>query len=641
MTRVLADPRGARWTRSAAHRDRPARRRSPRSPATRPSGSPLVVGLARVARAGEPRAVRVRLIAVVAVVSLLVFAPWAVRNWAVFGNPLPGQAISNALSVTGLRHLRAGTTRRRSSRYLAAGPAGAARDAAHRHRPQPVQRPAAAGHPDVGHRPARAAVAGSRPGGAAGPAREPSSPSSSTSLLFPVATTWGTFLHAAAPVHVLLLLSALGALDAGIARLGRRLGWTRPVAWLGPAARDLRLARCSRVALLPSFGGGARATERQYDVLARQMAAIGAPLDDTAPVIHDFPIWLAETARVRSLALPDESPSDVLDLANQFGARGSSAPATTTARGPRSSTARTRPPRASRRSCCRSPTTRRTPRRSRASACSGSSAGRGADGLVPRRGVAGARREPRHRYTPRDGCTPRRAGGQPLRRAACRGRRGARLRGQHAARHPRPLPLGLPRGAGPLGGPPRRPRRARARGAATRRRRAATRHDRGLGGAEAGAADLRLRMLRGDADRTRGRPRAPRDGAVARSSSRSATSRARGCSSSAATPRSSTERAPVAPDRAPDADRRGPGGRAGPARPGGPRRAGPGALERDLPGGVHRPRLRVRPADGPHGAPVPARAAAAGAGRRAQLHRPAPAAGARGARAWTARSWTR
>ena len=46
-----------------------------------------------------------------------------------------------------------------------------------------------------------------------------------TGLLFPVATTWGTFLHAAAPVHVLVIVSALGALDAGLARLGRRMRW--------------------------------------------------------------------------------------------------------------------------------------------------------------------------------------------------------------------------------------------------------------------------------------------------------------------------------------------------------------------------------------------------------------------------------
>ena len=141
-----------------------------------------------------------------------------------------------------------------------------------------------------------------------------------TSLLFPVATTWGTFLHAAAPVHVLLLISALGALDAGIARLGSRLGWTRPVAWLGPTLAIFASLLFS-VVLLPGFGGGASATARTYQVIAREMAAIGAPLDGSAPVIHDFPIWLAETERVSTLALPDETPADVLDLASHFGAK--------------------------------------------------------------------------------------------------------------------------------------------------------------------------------------------------------------------------------------------------------------------------------------------------------------------------------
>jgi hypothetical protein len=141
-----------------------------------------------------------------------------------------------------------------------------------------------------------------------------------TSLLFPVATTWGTFLHAAAPVHVLLIVSALGVLDAGIAALGRRLGWTRPVAWLGGLLAVFGSVLFSLV-LLPGVGSGARATERTYEALAESMAELDAPLEGTTPVIHDFPIWLAETARVPSLALPEEAPGDVLDLASRFGAR--------------------------------------------------------------------------------------------------------------------------------------------------------------------------------------------------------------------------------------------------------------------------------------------------------------------------------
>ena len=49
------------------------------------------------------------------------------------------------------------------------------------------------------------------------------------------------------------------------------------------------------------------------------MAGIGHPLDASAgPVITNFPIWMAETQRISALALPDEPPRDVLDLAAAF-----------------------------------------------------------------------------------------------------------------------------------------------------------------------------------------------------------------------------------------------------------------------------------------------------------------------------------
>ena len=35
-------------------------------------------------------------------------------------------------------------------------------------------------------------------------------------------------------------------------------------------------------------------------------------------MITNFPIWLADSQRVQSLALPDEPPEDVLDLARTF-----------------------------------------------------------------------------------------------------------------------------------------------------------------------------------------------------------------------------------------------------------------------------------------------------------------------------------
>ncbi len=319
MTRVLRDPRGARF-------------RDPRLLAvgvllgaaalTRNEAVWLAAAWAWLAwrLPGRPRVERLRLIGVVAAVSLAVFVPWCVRNTVVFGNPLPGQAISNALSVTGF-DIFAWNDPPTLARYLAVGPAELL-----------AMRVTGLGH-NIGNVllllgvPLSVLGALALPWQARDRALRPvvlvgTATFLVTSLAFPVATTWGTFLHAAAPVHVLLIISALGALDAGLARLGARLGWTRPVAWLG-ALLAVFASTLFSVALLPGFSSGARDTQRTYAVLAREMAAIGAPFDGSAPVIHDFPIWLAETARIPTLALPDEAPADVLDLAQdpRFGAK--------------------------------------------------------------------------------------------------------------------------------------------------------------------------------------------------------------------------------------------------------------------------------------------------------------------------------
>ena len=317
MTRVLRDPRGARLL-------------DPRlvviglllgaSALTRNEAVWLAIVWAWLAirRPGSPLAERLRLIGVVAVVSMAVFAPWALRNWADFGSPLPGQTVSNALSVTGF-DIFAWNDPPTLSRYLAVGPARLlemrVEGLAHNIFNVLVLLGIPLSVLGILALPWQARDRALRPivllGGVTFLV---------TSLAFPVATTWGTFLHAAAPVHVLLVIAALGALDGGLARLGRRLGWTRQVAWLG-AVLTVGGSTLFAVALLPTVSRSAVDTARTYDVLARQMAAIGAPFDGSAPVIHDFPIWIAETERVPALALPDETPSDVLDLAETFGAQ--------------------------------------------------------------------------------------------------------------------------------------------------------------------------------------------------------------------------------------------------------------------------------------------------------------------------------
>ncbi len=267
------------------------------------------------------RADRIRLILSPAAVALAIFAPWAIRNWASFGSPLPGQAVTNALFVTGF-DVFAYQDPPTLARYLAQGWPSIAD--AH------VQ--------GLTHNLLNVLLIPSFPIGLIGLIGLLALPWTAgrgaralrpllvlslltfliTSLVFPVATTWGTFLHAAGPVHVLLLISCLLALDALIARIGVIRGWTRPVAWLGPTLTvSVALLFTLSVA---GFGAQSRDIERRYAALTHQLELIGADRGQQGPVISDFPIWFAESQRAPALGLPNESPTSVLDLARRFGA---------------------------------------------------------------------------------------------------------------------------------------------------------------------------------------------------------------------------------------------------------------------------------------------------------------------------------
>jgi hypothetical protein len=315
MTRIVRDPRGARLT-------------DPRL-----IGLGVVLGLTALTRNeavwlaltwvlvawltnGTTVAERVRMIGVAGVVALVVFAPWMVRNMEVFGSPLPGQAITNAFSITGF-DIFAWNDPPTLSRYLAVGPAALLE-----------MRVVGISHNLFsvllvpGFPVAFIGLVG-LPWAIRGAAIRPVVLVSLmtflvTSLVFPVATTWGTFLHAAGPVHVLLVLSAMLLLDAAFEWLSIRRGWTRPVAWLG-ALLGVVSSLLMSAAILPTFGAGSRGTEVLYEELRTRMAAAGRPLDASAgPVISNFPIWIAETQRIYALALPDEPPEDVLDMAAAF-----------------------------------------------------------------------------------------------------------------------------------------------------------------------------------------------------------------------------------------------------------------------------------------------------------------------------------
>ena len=261
---------------------------------------------------------RMELIATPAVVAILVFAPWAIRDWLAFGTPLPGQTISNALFLQG-SDVFAYRDQPSLAAYLAAGPAalagahlaGIAHDffAVLLIPAFPVGPLGLLALPWAGRRHALRPLA-----------MAAAFTFLVTTLFFPVATQSGTYLHAAGPAFVLLTVCCMVALDAFIARVGRLRGWTRPVSWLGPAFALAAIAPLCVVSVLTVARGADEVRER-YNALPAAMARAGVPLDGASPVITDNPIWLAESARVTAIALPEESPDSVLDLAGRFGAR--------------------------------------------------------------------------------------------------------------------------------------------------------------------------------------------------------------------------------------------------------------------------------------------------------------------------------
>jgi hypothetical protein len=276
--------------------------------ATAPAG-----GIGRRLRASIP------LIGLPAVVAFAIYLPWLLRDWAVFGNPLPGQALSNALFLDG-RDVFAWANPPTLERYLDAGPLTllGLRVTGFLHNlgsvllllGVPISALGLLGlpwaarvrtlRPLLGFALATFLVA---------------------TLVFPVATTWGTFLHAAGAIQVLVLISALLVLDRLIDRLRARRAWTRPVAWLGPAAA-VAASLLLTVVLIPPAAADGRDVAARFAMLPSALASAGAPLPtDGSPVITDFPIWLATEDNVHALALPNERPADVLDLANTFGAK--------------------------------------------------------------------------------------------------------------------------------------------------------------------------------------------------------------------------------------------------------------------------------------------------------------------------------
>ena len=124
------------------------------------------------------------------------------------------------------------------------------------------------------------------------------------------------------PVHVLLVVSALLALDAGD-RLARRDAWAGRGRSRGSGALlGVFGSLLFSVALLPSFGAGSRGDRRALRGAGRRDGGGRPPARrDGRPGHHELPDLAGGDAADPGLALPDEPPPDVLDLAATFDAR--------------------------------------------------------------------------------------------------------------------------------------------------------------------------------------------------------------------------------------------------------------------------------------------------------------------------------
>jgi hypothetical protein len=291
----------------------------------------------------------VGLVGPVAVVALLVLAPWAIRDWLEFGSPLPGQALTNALSLAGT-DIFAWRDQPTVSRYLAAGLpkllelrwTGTVHNVVSvlLFLGVPLSVVGLIGLPAAWRQSAVAPHSAAGAGASAGAPQSAATTDTSdvcpnplrplflfsiitfavASLVFPVSTTWGTFLHAAGAIHVLLVISALLVLDWLIGWVGQRRGWTNPVAWLGPA---FAIAGCLLFSFVLLTGDGRASrdvgTHWSEKAAALRDPSFALPIDtEPGPIITDFPIWLAESTGHHTLALPNESPESVQSLAAAF-----------------------------------------------------------------------------------------------------------------------------------------------------------------------------------------------------------------------------------------------------------------------------------------------------------------------------------
>ena len=287
----------------------------------------LIFAALAVARVGL-RAALPRALAVAALAAVLA-APLWLRNIAIFGTPLPGQ-VGESMFLTRNEQIFAYLERPSLDGFLGQGVAtivGNVALAAQHNLVDVLLVPggafAAVGLVTLavsatrrvgslrrlGMSPLTALVTGSALTFAA------------TTLLFPVATLWGTFEHAAGPAAVALIIVATIGADAAVARIRSWRSWPRSNSWLAPVGL-VALAVPLTFVQVSVAATHAAAEQRTMTGLRQALggALTGAGVVGHPIVISDRPIWLSDALDSPVIALPDEPTGAVLRLARDLGA---------------------------------------------------------------------------------------------------------------------------------------------------------------------------------------------------------------------------------------------------------------------------------------------------------------------------------
>ncbi|HVM30006.1 MAG TPA: hypothetical protein VM305_04465 [Candidatus Limnocylindrales bacterium] len=297
----------------------------------------VIVGLAWLARheavwlaltavlvAAGRGTLRPRLLFAACLGGLVIATPWLARNLLVFGTPLPGQVVDNAVLLRNdqiFAYLEPPSV----EAFLAAGPTTWLSNVA----------------TALVHNAANVILIPAAPVALAGlvalailMARRPDVRATSlgvlalagtaifvaTAVLFPVATLWGTFQHAAGFVHVALTVAAVLGLDSAVRAIGKWRRWHRSNAWLAPVALPLMLLPMTWLTV-SSLSAHAAHHERHWQALGRAVLRLtGTATGNQMVVISDHPIWLAEATGLSAIALPAEPLASVTELAREFDA---------------------------------------------------------------------------------------------------------------------------------------------------------------------------------------------------------------------------------------------------------------------------------------------------------------------------------